>query len=141
MVTLVTRILRSLFSLPAWVIIWMLVLLIPANLAGLFMLDTVSGLWITLLGAGGLMVNLIPLVLNRGFSRVLAIPHLLFWLPLELILLMRILTAEMGAAEWWLTVVVLVINGISLGFDIVDTRRWLQGERDVFGFEGEPVKI
>ena len=87
------------------------------------------------------MVNLVPVVVNRGFSRVLAIPHLLFWLPLELILLTRILLADMGSAEWSLTMVVLVINGISLCFDVVDARRWWRGERDVVGFEGEPVKF
>ena len=89
MIACISRIFRSLFSLPAWVIVWMLVFLIPANLAGLFMLDTQSGRWIALLGAGGLLVNLVPVFVNGGFSRVLAIPHLVFWLPLELVLLAR----------------------------------------------------
>ena len=40
-----------------------------------------------------------------------------------------------------LTLFVLVINGISLCFDVIDTRRWLRGEREVFGFEGEAVRL
>ena len=141
MIARISRIFRSLFSLPAWVIVWMLVFLIPANLAGHFMLDTESGRWIALLGAGGLLVNLVPLLVNGGFSRVLAFAHLLFWLPLEFVLLARLLTADMGSAELRLTLVVLVINGISLCFDVIDARRWLRGERAVFGFEEETARL
>ena len=90
----IARIFRSLFSLPIWVIIWMLFLLIPANLAGLLMLDTASGRWIALLGTVGLLVNLVPVLVNGGFSRVLAIAHLFFWLPLELILLSPVATVH-----------------------------------------------
>ena len=51
------RILESLFSLPLWVQVWMLLILIPANVSGLFFLETTSGQWIALLGSGALAVK------------------------------------------------------------------------------------
>ncbi|MEX3011871.1 hypothetical protein [Hoeflea sp. TYP-13] len=141
MIRLFARILTSLLAIPVWVLIWMFVFLIPANLSGFFMLDTVSGKWIAVLGGGALVINTVLVLLNAGFSRVLAIPHLIFWLPLELVLIGRYFAADMGEGETRLTLVVLIINGISLGFDFVDTRRWFKGERDVIGFEGEQVPM
>lgn len=141
MIKLFARIFGSLFSLPVWVIVWMLAFLIPANLSGFLYLDTISGRWIAGLGGGALLINTVLVLMNGGFSRVLAIPHLILWGPLEIVLILRAVSAEMGPEELWLVVTVMVINGISLVFDIIDTRRWYSGERDVFGFEGQPVRV
>ncbi len=141
MTNLVQRIIRSLLALPPAVMVWMVLILIPANLSGFALLDTNSGKWIAVLGGGALGVNTILVLLNGGFSRVLAVPHLVFWVPLEIVLLYRHFTAEMGATEAWVTFCVLIINAISLVFDVVDTQRWYGGERDVIGFEGQPVRL
>ncbi|MCP4314973.1 MAG: hypothetical protein GY789_02760 [Hyphomicrobiales bacterium] len=141
MIRLFTRIFSSLFAIPAWVLIWMFVFLIPANLSGFFMLDTVSGIWIATLGGGALGVNTVLVLINGGLSRVLAAPHLILWLPLELILVYRAFAADMGPGETWLVLIVLIINGVSLGFDLVDTQRWYRGERAVFGFEGKTARL
>lgn len=141
MINLVQRIFRSLFALPVWVIIWMLVILIPANLSGLFFLDTVSGRWIAGLGGGALAINTVLVLMNGGFSRVLAIPHVIMWGALEILLIYRIFSESMASIEFQLTLVVVIINGVSLIFDVIDTRRWYIGERDVIGYEGMPVRI
>ena len=135
------RILRSLIALPVWVIIWMMVILIPANLSGFWFLDTVSGVWIALLGGGALLINTVFVLVNAGFSRVLALPHLVLWGLLEIILFYRVLTVDMNETEFRLSLIVLIINGISLVFDVYDTRRWIAGERDVIGFEGQTPRI
>lgn len=141
MINHVERIFRSLISLPGWVIAWMFVILIPANLSGLFFLDTTSGRWIAILGGGALLINTVLVLMNGGFSRVLAIPHVIFWGALEIVLIQRIMAETVGPAEFRLVIIVLIINGISLVFDVIDTRRWYVGERDVIGYEGLPVRI
>lgn len=135
------RILRSFFSLPLWVILWICVFLIPANFAGLWFLDSDVGFWVSVLGAGAICLNMIPVLINGGLSKVLAIPHLVFWIPLEIILLYLIITQPLTTPEWWLAVIVLVVNGISLGFDVYDTHQWWRGNRAVTGFEDEPVRL
>ena len=97
----------------------MLVFLIPANLSGLFFLDTPTGVWITVLGAGALAVNTVFVLVNGGFSRVLALPHVLLWGPLQIILAVRLVSVPAGGTEWWLALTVFVINGISLVFDVI----------------------
>lgn len=115
--------------------------LLPANFAGFWFLDTDVGYWVSLLGAGAVFVNLIPVLINGGVSKVLAIPHLIFWIPLEIILFWLVMAGDLSTAEWRLAVAVLVINGISLGFDFYDTAEWWKGKRQVVGFEDEPVRL
>ena len=131
------RILKSLVSLPLWVQLWMLLILIPANISGLFFLETTSGRWIALLGCGALAVNTVLVVINGGFTRVLALPHLLFWIPLEVVLLFRVLQVEMQSVEFTLTLAVLLVNAISLIFDGLDAKRWYAGERGIIGIDDE----
>jgi len=142
MISTLARIFKSLFAMPVWVIVWMLGFLIPANLSGLFLLDYVSGFWVALLGATAIAINAVIVFANGGFSKVLAIPHLVFWVPLQVILLYRYFTVpDMSNFEQNYILVVLIINGVSLVFDIFDTKEWLRGNRDVVGLEGEPVKF
>jgi len=142
MISTLARIFKSLFAMPVWVIVWMLGFLIPANLSGLFLLDYVSGFWVALLGATAIAINAVIVFANGGFSKVLAIPHLVFWVPLQVILLYRYFTVpDVSNFEQNYILVVFIINGVSLVFDIFDTKEWLRGNRDVVGFEGEPVKF
>ena len=142
MVKLILRILKSTFSMPVWVIVWVFLFLIPANLSGLFMLDYASGFWVSLLGAGAIAVNMVLLLINGGFSKVFAIPHLVLWIPLEIILAYRyFMVPGLDPFEETYILIVLVINAISIAFDINDTREWINGDRDVIGFPGEPVRF
>lgn len=138
----IIRIFKSAFSLPIWVQIWMFVFLIPVNMSGLFLLNYQAGFWVAVLGAGALAINTVILFLNRGFSKVLAIPHLVMWGPLQVILLARYFGApDLNSFEQTYILVVLMVNGISLAFDVFDTLEWKRGARDVAGFPGEPVTL
>jgi len=53
------RIVKSMFSLPIWVIVWIGLFLIPVNFAGFWFLETTSGLAIAVMGAGAIGINLI----------------------------------------------------------------------------------
>ncbi|MEO1142961.1 MAG: hypothetical protein AAFW66_11560, partial [Pseudomonadota bacterium] len=77
-----------------------------------------------------------------GMSKVLAIPHLIFWIPLHVILVNRLFgPTEMVDFEMNYLIIILAINTISLIFDINDANEWRRGNRDVVGFEGEPVRL
>ena len=61
--------------------------------------------------------------------------------PLVFLLAYRLLYAEMAAPEYWLTVVVFLINGVSLVFDFYDLKQWRKGNRQVAGYENEIVRF
>jgi hypothetical protein len=66
-------------------------------------------------------------------NKVLSIPHLIAWGPLQIYLLVLMadsgFRAEAGALELGLALLLLVINGISLVFDVIDSAKWLTGDR------------
>lgn len=142
MIEKITRIVKSCFALPKWVFIWVFFILVPANFSGIFLLSYETGFWVAVLGMGGIMPNLVFLYLNGGMSKVLAIPHLIFWIPLHCILYILWATRpEMSSFEQNYLLLIASINTISLVFDFYDARQWYKGKRDVVGFEGEPVWI
>lgn len=124
---------RSLRSLPLWVQIWVAGILVPVNALPFFLIDTRVGV------AGALAALLVvatngPLMwIYQGMNKVLSIPHLIAWGPLEIYLLMLLadndFRAEAGALELGLAVLLLVVNGISLAFDVMDSAKWLAGDR------------
>lgn len=131
---------RSLRSLPVWVQIWVVGILVPVNVLPFFLLETA-------VGQAGAVAALVVLVTNgpllwmyRGMNKVLSIPHLLAWGPLEIYLLMLLadsgFRAEAGALELGLAVLLLVINGISLVFDVIDSAKWMAGDRVTPGITG-----
>ncbi|WP_421856106.1 hypothetical protein [Oricola sp.] len=137
----IARILKSYFSLPVWVIIWIGLFLVPANFSGYWFMDTASGWWIAVLGATGIIVNLPIVWLNGGLSKVLCIPHILFWTPLVVILGYRLLAVPMNATEFTLALAVFAVNGMSLAFDYYDFFEWRRGNRAVAGYPDDPVRF
>lgn len=116
--------------MPLWVQLWVGVLAL-VNSLWIGLLDTPTGqaaagaaLFVVLANA--------PLVWHYGgMNRALAIPHLFAWIPLQLFLLQRLLTGEwIGTAELVYAMSLLIVNGISLLFDVYDSWRWLRGERE-----------
>ena len=66
------------------------------------------------------------------FSRAMALPHVVIWTPL-VILLTYLLTGETafdGAYRSFLILLV-AVDAVSLGFDYVDAVKWWKGERDI----------
>ncbi len=124
-------------SLPSWVQIWVGFVLIPANVLPFFFLDTWSG-------RAGAMAALLVVATNvpimwaaGGMSRAMSLPHLFAWIPLEIALALRISGAAgsltLTTVELALAIVLLLVNGISLVFDAIDSWRWWRGQRAVSG--------
>jgi len=132
-----SQIWQSFRSLPMWVQRWVGLLLVPANILPFLLLDTWSGRAGALAALVVVATNVPILWRARGMTRAMSIPHLLAWIPLEFALLARLAgmagPASISALELALAVLLVVINGISLGFDIVDSWRWLRGDRAVAG--------
>lgn len=126
-------------SLPLWVQIWVVVILMPVNAAAFFLLDTWLGIAAAIAAVFVVITNVPIMWATGGMSRLMSVPHLVAWYPLQVLIVMRL--AEMigsgpvSATEWWFGAILFVINGISLVFDTVDSWRWLKGEREVPGAE------
>lgn len=131
------RIWHSWRSLPRWVQAWVGFILIPANALPFFLLDTWSGRAAALAAVFVVVTNLPIMWVESGMSRAMSLPHLLAWIPLELALLLR-LSGAVGTVppvqgEVALAVLLLIVNGMSVAFDMLDSWRWLRGERDIPG--------
>ena len=135
------QIVKSFFALPIWVISWISLFLIPANFAGFWFIGTTTGFWVALLGAGAIIINLGIIWVNRGFSRALAFPHVLLWVPLQIILIKAIPALNAASMEHTLCMAVLTINGISLLFDVTDCWRWWKGDRAITGFPDQKPRF
>lgn len=124
-------------SLPVWVQVWVGFVLIPVNVFPFFLLDSWSGR----VGAAAalfVVATNVPIMwVAAGMSRAMSLPHLLAWIPLEIALVLRIAGAvgnlPPSTTELALAFVLLIVNGISLVFDAIDSWRWLRGQREVPG--------
>ncbi len=127
---MILDILRSFFRLPLWVQLWVVVLLVPVNVASLALIGQPWGVLVAVMAIGAMLLNLLVMVHDRGFSKLMALPHLLVWTPLVPLLLWLLLS---GAAQpGWprvLMAVILVTDLVSLAFDYPDFLRWWRGER------------
>jgi len=126
------RLWQSFRRLPVWVQLWMAAILLPANLLSLFLLDYPSARMIALAALLALGSNMLLMYWYAGFTRLMAMPHLLVWGPLQVMLLMYLMASTPTADEVMYIGLVLAVNGISLYFDALDSWRWLQGERQLF---------
>lgn len=130
---------HSFRTLPLWVQIWVGGILVPVNALAFFMLDTWAG-QLTAIAALFVVVTNIPIMLiERGMSKLMAVPHLIAWYPLVFSLGAQLFSAssphEAAALEWTFMILVIVINSISLLFDTKDSIDWIRGNREVPGHE------
>ncbi len=123
---------RSFRRLPLWVQLWVAFWLAPLNMGGLFFLDHPLGLGIAVLGIVGMLPNMIIVMVERGFSRTMALPHLIPWtlLVVWLIIVMTGTDAPEGVIAWYIWALILT-DSISLFFDYRDGLQWLNGKRDI----------
>ena len=126
-------------SLPLWVQIWVVAILMPVNAAAFFLLETWLGMAAAIAAVFVVITNVTIMWATGGMSRLMSVPHLIAWYPLQILIVMRLAgmveAGPVSAAEWWFGVILFVINGISLVFDTVDSWRWLRGEREVPGVD------
>lgn len=122
-------------ALPTWVRIWVGGVLVPANTVPFLFLHTATGqaaAWAALFVA----VTNVPIMLQqRGMSRLMSVPHLLAWIPLVAWLALRFAgPTPLSSAETALAWLLVIVNSLSLVFDVVDSWRWFAGARDIPGF-------
>ncbi len=135
------RLMRSFLGLPHWVKAWM-TLLIGVNMAAFWLLDTEIGFWTALALFVVLALNMPAMIVQAGMRRLLSLPDFV-WLPLVIFILYRLFGPAPVAAdsvEFRYGLLIVIVNGISLGFDVYESRRWLRGEREVLGLAKQASK-
>ncbi len=118
-------------ALPAWVQIWVAFVLAPVNMATLLFINQPGGLLVAGLANLAMMLNMPVMLKERGFSKLMGLPHLIPWTILVYILAFNRPPAD-GLYDSFLTLL-LVTNTVSLLFDYPDTLRWFRGDRAVAG--------
>lgn len=118
--------------LPLWVQIWVLYILVPANMASLAIINEPYGLLIAGLAIGGMVPNVAIIFAERGFSKAMALPHVLIWTPLVVIVAIWLSRGgpDSNLMPQYLPLL-LAVNTVSLCFDYKDAWDWLHGAREV----------
>ncbi|GAA3855619.1 hypothetical protein GCM10022404_03450 [Celeribacter arenosi] len=111
----------------------MMVILAPINMISLYFASEPMGILVTALAWGGMLTSQIVLMRHRGFTKLVSGGHVIFWVPLVLLLVFARPVAN-GAYDTYLAIL-LAVNLLSLLFDINDLRLWLGGDRRVIGHE------
>jgi hypothetical protein len=71
-------------SLPLWVQIWVAGLLVPVNALSFMLLHTPTGLWAAWAALFVVATNLPIMWVEQGMSKLMSVPHLVAWVPLQL---------------------------------------------------------
>lgn len=124
---------KSFLELPTWVKIWMVLILVPVNAASARFIGDPWPWLIAALAFAGMIPNVFIMISDRGFTNRMAVPHVIFWIPLVLILAYLLFFSEIILPSAYVVYLklLLVINIISLGFDIPETRAWLRTRRSL----------
>jgi|GEM_PF-1634654 len=135
---------RSLRAAPGAVQAWIWLGLLPANMGSLFFLDHPIGLAVIIGFIYVCVMNLGLVTLERGISRATSIAHVVPWLPLQIFVGAYLFgglspALEPGTALYVYAWAFFVINGISVVFDVIDSFRWLAGDRTPMGHDPAPV--
>jgi len=126
---LVQDIWESYRSYPAWVQVWVFGILVPVNAVSILFIGQPSGVWIAVLAIVAMLINLPIMIVERGFSKAMALSHVPLWTGLVVWLLLDPPRGSAGYETYLL--VLLVVDAISLIFDFPDAVRWFKGDRAV----------
>lgn len=118
--------------LPVGVQLWVAVVLVPVNAATLGFWSAPGGTLIAALAVGGMLPNIAIMLAERGVSRLMALPHVLIWTPLVIVVAGFLADRALVGGVWraWLTLL-LAVDLVSLAFDWRDLWRWWRGDRAV----------
>ena len=122
---------KSYRALPLWVQIWVFGILVPVNAISIFFVNQPGGMWIAFLAIVAMLINVPVMIVERGFSKTMALSHLPLWTPLVLLLIFA--RPEGTAAYHTYLWILLAVDLISLAFDYPDAWRWWKGDRQVAG--------
>jgi len=130
--TLFNDLWRSYQQMPLWVRIWITLVLIPVNLAGVAFYGNPYSVPIAILAACGIIFNLIPMLWYRGFTDAMAVSHVLFWMPLIAVIAMALSQSDYSLSQPYRLYLyaLLACNVFSLIFDLPDTWKWLKSLSD-----------
>lgn len=120
-------------ALPLWVMIWMMALLGLINMISLYFGSDPMGVLVAVLAWSGMLTSQIVLIRHRDVTKLVSGGHVIFWVPLLLMLIFARPIAN-GTYGTYLTIL-LGANLVSLLFYINDLRLWLGGDRQVLGHE------
>lgn len=122
---------QSFMRLPLWVRLWILIGLGGVNAAALALTHWPTGFWASWALVAIVAVNLPMVLIQQGYGRILALPHLVVWIPLCIYAFMRLLADDATAGEQSYAALLLAVNGLSVAFDLRDSWHWLRGDRAV----------
>ncbi len=128
---MILEIFQSFRRLPTWVQLWMVVVLVPVNLASLAFLGSWQGAVIAALAVGGMVPNIFIMMRERGLSNAMTLPHLVLWIPLVVLLVIWLSNGTLHGELATFALLLLLIDGISLWFDIIDAVAWWRGDRAI----------
>lgn len=127
---MILQIWQSYRRLPLWVQLWVALILVPVNAASLFFVTQPAGAWLALMAVGAMLCNGVLMLIERGFSKVMALPHVLIWTPM-LGLILWLLAQDIDDGFRTYLLILLAVDVVSLLLDIIDTRKWLSGDRKI----------
>ena len=118
----------SLVALPKGVIVWVFVILVPINMASAVFIGVKGGLLVATLACMGILPNAGVMAYDRGFSKLMALSHLIFWPPLIVVIVTLLSRSPTDIFQSYL-IALLVVNVVSLAFDVIDFCKWWNGDR------------
>lgn len=125
---------QSFRRLPMWVQLWVAIWLVPVNLIGLAFVRAdmapQAGLVATL-AILGMLPNIPIMGYWRGMSKAMSLPHLVFWIPLVIVLWSLMGSDRLSGGYLFYVWVLFLTNVLSLVFDIKDSIDWFRGDRAV----------
>lgn len=118
---------ESFMSLPTWVKIWVLAILIPANMMGLLFWEHEVGRWMAVLGLAGMLPNMLVMYVEKAITKTMALPHIIPWTILVIYLAIKLFNGEVPDGNiYYAACALLVIDIISLCFDYKESLEWFQ---------------
>lgn len=129
---MIVEIWQSFRRLPMWVQLWIAVILVPVNAAAIFFVAEPLGVWVAALAIGGMLPNLAVMAIERGFSKTMALPHIVIWTPLIVVTLALLEDQALISDRYQsFLVLLLAVDVISLCFDYIDGWKWWKGDREI----------
>ena len=122
---------QSYRRLPLWVQLWVALILVPVNAASLVFWGAPMGAWLAVMAIGAMLLNGVIMLFERGFSKMMALPHVLIWTPLVLLILWLLAKGDLAAGYARYLMFLLAVDLFSLALDYADTVKWLKGERRI----------
>lgn len=122
---------QSYRRLPLWVQIWVALILVPVNAASLAFWGSPMGPWLAIMAVGAMLLNGVIMMVERGFSKMMALPHVVIWTPLVVVILWLLAQGNLSSGYASYLMLLLVVDLFSLALDYSDTVKWLRGDRHI----------